>query len=78
MSGRSYALKPASLDAIARKPARVDLGVLLQQAHGAFVAWCRVGRERIELLDASARVLRDIGLTRADSGASRERVFWRI
>jgi uncharacterized protein YjiS (DUF1127 family) len=78
MSGRSYALKPASLDIIARKPARADLGMLLQRARGAVAAWCRVGRERIELLDSSARVLRDIGLARADTSAQRERVFWRV
>jgi uncharacterized protein YjiS (DUF1127 family) len=76
MSGRSIALKPASLDAIARKPSRADLGALLQRARSTIAAWRRVSQERVALLDASARVLDDIGLSRADSGAVR--VFWRV
>jgi uncharacterized protein YjiS (DUF1127 family) len=83
MSGRSIALKPASLaaitrGAIARRPARADLAVLLQRARGAIATWRRVSRERIELLDSSAHMLRDIGLARAESSTARDRIFWRV
>jgi uncharacterized protein YjiS (DUF1127 family) len=78
MSGRLYALKPASLDAISRKPARTDLGALLGRVRAAFAEWRRDGREHAALVALSERQLLDVGLTRSEIVAAHDRVFWRV
>ena len=78
MSGRFYALKPASLDAISRKPARADLGARLSRLRAAFAAWRRDGREHAALVALSERQLLDVGLMRSEVAAAHDRVFWRI
>ena len=70
MSGRIYALKPASLEAISRRSidreqACADLAALMQRGGAALAAWWRISRERFELMDLSERARRDIGLSRA-------------
>ena len=78
MSGRFYALKPASLGAIARKPARDDRGGLLHRLRAAYDAWRRDGREHAALVALSERQLLDVGLTRSEVAAAHDRVFWRV
>jgi uncharacterized protein YjiS (DUF1127 family) len=80
MSGRIYALKPASLEAISRRAidreqACADLAALMQRGSAALAAWWRISRERFELLDLSEHSLRDIGLSRAT--VVRDRAFWK-
>ena len=91
MSGRIYALKPASLEAISRRAisrgaisrgaidreqACADLAALMQRGSAALAAWWRIGRERFELLDLSEYSLRDIGISRAT--VVRDRAFWKV
>src|SRR5262249_55122697 len=80
MSGRFYALKPASLDAISRKPARADLRARLSRLRAAFAARGLGGRDRehAALVALSERQLLDVGLLRSEVAAAHDRVFWRI
>ena len=83
MSGRTYALSPASLGAIKskatdREQACADLAVLMQRGAAALALWWRISRERFDLMDLSAHSLRDIGLARVAAAGRCDRAFWKV
>lgn len=55
-----------------------DLAWRLRRAAGLLLTWHARARQRRQLLALDDRMLRDIGLTRADVLAESSKPFWRL
>jgi uncharacterized protein YjiS (DUF1127 family) len=70
---------------VSRPASRPDSGPLfdrslraLRDGLDALRRWRELARQRRQLAELDDRLLRDIGLTRADVGAELRKPFWRI